>query len=61
MPHLAAIACATVIWATFAFGMMFDTPRSRTGNAWVVTASDMHPTRPALARAHLPVMTASMR
>jgi hypothetical protein len=61
MQIIAAAACATVLWLSFTFAVIYDTPRSRTGNAWVVTASEMHPTRPALVRAHMPVQTAALR
>ncbi len=49
-----SIACATGLWVALAWGIAFGTPNGQAPHIWVVTASEMQASHPALVRAHRP-------
>jgi hypothetical protein len=55
----AAFVCATVLWIVCIGTANYDVVRRPAGEAWVVTASEKNPYRPALVRANVRFDTAS--
>ena len=55
-----AVVCATALWAIVIATAYFEPVKRPAGEAWVVTASEKMPSRPALVRAHVPFKTAAV-
>ena len=54
-----AVVCATALWVIVIATAYFELVKRPAGEAWVVTASEKMPSRPALVRAHVPFKTAA--
>ena len=57
----APVVCATGLWVIVIAAAHYEPAKRPAGEAWVVTASEKMPSRPALARAHMPYKTADVR
>lgn len=56
---IAALVCATGLWLACTVSATFDLAKRPAGEAWVVTASEKNPFRPALVRANVRFDTAA--
>jgi hypothetical protein len=57
----AAAVCAAGLWVIAIAAAYFEPVKRPAGEAWVVTASEKMPSRPALVRAHVAFQTADLR
>ena len=56
---VAALVCASALWIIGTVTVTFEVAKRPAGEAWVVTASDKNPYRPALVRANVRFDTAA--